>query len=602
MAQYLSRPQIEGFGIWLDKAEKFFLKKRISRLENHIDGLDDQLDELKRAYEARRTPLLQERAAKLYEHNSVVNLLAPIRRLSLDVLSEIFEQALFSEEDARIQVRLLCRFCRVSAAWRKAAIATPKIWSLLYFDIDRYPELVFEEDVSWIKDWICRSRGLPLNVHLNLSTELLDPVPSEWTARAGQILEYVLEPQCRSRIWTLGLHGDLKPYLPLLNLPRDSFTGLENLTIASTSYRERNPSEEVAYLFPRQVQTFIGASKLRRLTVQEFNDSANPSLSLLDVFVLPMEQLRSLTIADRPEVSSSVYASIFNQAKNLIDLRFCDTPSRYALYPGFSETTSFVFPALRSLEISSREIVAHRLSFLQCLTAPCLDQLTIRHSGYHLGHCCTDIKAFLQRSNTALSSLTLHQFSDEWGSEVSADLIAILRVLPTITSFRIDSCLFNLDELLEKMVYSSYQGSALLLPKLTHFEISYEKDIENWPWKLTEMIFSRADAAEKGEVAETPNWGSTEISRLQKVTLHGLNGPDKDIARISSLLGLGFIYKKKEQDSESKSLLGFADAPGEKKEEEDEDKEEGDEEEDEDEDDDDDEENMFNDPYWSSDS
>ncbi|KAJ3934211.1 MAG: hypothetical protein NXY57DRAFT_959270 [Lentinula lateritia] len=599
MAQYLSRPQIEGFGIWLDKAEKSFLKKRIFRLENHIDGLDDQLDELKRAYEARRTPLLQERAAKLYEHNSVVNLLAPIRRLSLDVLSEIFEQALFSEEDARIQVRLLCRFCRVSAAWRKAAIATPKIWSVLYFDIDKYPELVFEEDVSWVKDWICRSRGLPLNVHLNLSTELLDPVPSEWTARAGQILEYVLKPQCRSRIWTLNLHGDLKPYLPLFNLPRDSFTGLENLTIASTSYRERNPSEEVAYPFPHKVQTFIGALKLRHLTVQDFNDSANPSLSILDAFVLPMEQLCSLTITDRPEVSSNVYASIFHQAKNLIELRFFDTPSRYAIYPGFARITSFVFPALRSLEISSRKIVGNRLSFLQCLTAPCLDQLTIRHFGHDLGYCSTDIKALLQRSNTSLSSLTLHQCSDEWGSRVSRDLIEILRALPIITSFRIDSCLFNLDELLEEMVYSSYQGSALLLPKLTHFEITYDKDIENWPSKLTEMILSRAVAVEKREAAETPNWSSTEISRLQKVTLHGLNGPDKDIARISSLLGLGFIYKRKEQDSESKSSIGFADAPGEQKEEEDEDKEEGNEEEEEE---DDDEENMFNDPYWSSDS
>ncbi|KAJ3862300.1 hypothetical protein EV359DRAFT_83455 [Lentinula novae-zelandiae] len=601
MAQYLSRPQIEGFGIWLDKAEKSFLKKRIFRLENHIDGLDDQLDELKRAYEARRTPLLQERAAKLYEHNSVVNLLAPIRRLSLDVLSEILEQALFSEEDARIQVRLLCRFCRVSAAWRKAAIATPKIWSVLYFDIDRYPELVFEEDVSWIKDWIRRSRGLPLNVHMNLSTELLDPVPSEWTMRAGQILEYVLEPQSRSRIRTLSLHGALKSYLPLLSLPRDSFTGLENLTIASTSYRERNPSEEVAYPFRHKVRTFIGALKLRRLTVQDFNDSANPSLSILDAFVLPMEQLCSLTITDRPEVSSNVYASIFHQAKNLIELRFFDTPSRYAIYPGFAQITSFVFPALRSLEISSRKIVGNRLSFLQCLTAPCLDQLTIRHFGHDLGYCSTDIKALLQRSNTSLSSLTLHQCSDEWGSRVSRDLIEILRALPIITSFRIDSCLFNLDELLEEMVYSSYQGSALLLPKLTHFEITYDKDIENWPSKLTEMILSRAVAVEKREAAETPNWGSTEISRLQKVTLHGLNGPDKDIVRISSLLGLGFIYKKKEQDSESKSSIGFADAPGEKKEEEDEDKEEGDEEEDEEEDDDDDEENMFNDP-WSSDS
>ncbi|KAJ3855789.1 hypothetical protein EV368DRAFT_79337 [Lentinula lateritia] len=599
MAQYLSRPQIEGFGIWLDKADESFLKKRISKLENHIDGLDDQLDELKRAYEAHRTPLLQERAAKLHEHNSVVNLLAPIRRLSLDVLSEIFEQALFSEEDARIQVRLLCRFCRVSAAWRKAAIATHKLWSVLYFDIDRYPELVFEEDVSWIKDWICRSRGLPLNVHLNLSTELLDPVPSEWTVRAGQILEYVLEPQSRSRIRTLSLNGALKPYLPLLSIPRDSFTSLENLTIASTSYRERNPSEAVAPPFPHKVQTFMGALKLRRLTVQEFNDSANPSLSLLDVFVLPMEQLCYLTITDRPEVSSNVYASIFNQAKNLIDLRFCDTPSRYAIYPGFAQTTSFVFPALRSLQISSRNIVGNRLSFLQCLTAPCLDQLTIRHSGQGLGRCSTDIKAFLQRFNTALSSLTLHQFSDEWGSRVSRDLITILRALPTITSFRIDSCLFNLDELLEKMVYSSYQGSALLIPKLTHFEISYEKDIENWPSKLTEMILSRADAVEKHEVPETLNWSSTGISRLQEVTLHGLNGPDKDIAQISSVLGLGFIYKK-EQDSESNPLVGFAEEPGEKKEEPDEDKEEGDEEFEEDEDDD--EENMFNDPYWSSDS
>ncbi|KAJ3925175.1 MAG: hypothetical protein NXY57DRAFT_1044328, partial [Lentinula lateritia] len=50
-------------------------------------------------------------------------------QLPQESLSEIFTQALFAEDHPRDHVLALCRFCRVSVAWRNTAITTPQIWT-----------------------------------------------------------------------------------------------------------------------------------------------------------------------------------------------------------------------------------------------------------------------------------------------------------------------------------------------------------------------------------------------------------------------------------------------------------------------------------------
>ncbi|KAJ3915808.1 hypothetical protein F5877DRAFT_47892, partial [Lentinula edodes] len=106
---------------------------------------------------------------KLQQYNSVMNLVSPIGQIPREILSEIFTQALFAEDHPRDHFLALCRFCRVSVAWRNTAITTPQIWTRIYFDIDIGATRIMSEGV---KAWISRSRALPLEVHL-------DPYPED---------------------------------------------------------------------------------------------------------------------------------------------------------------------------------------------------------------------------------------------------------------------------------------------------------------------------------------------------------------------------------------------------------------------------------------
>ncbi|KAH7872776.1 uncharacterized protein C8R40DRAFT_1173173 [Lentinula edodes] len=95
MAQYLSQPSVESFWIWLSENDHSILGAEIDRLVDHISGLYDQLNVLRRAYQARITPILEERAKKLPKYNFLVNFVSPIGQLPQESLSEIFTQALF---------------------------------------------------------------------------------------------------------------------------------------------------------------------------------------------------------------------------------------------------------------------------------------------------------------------------------------------------------------------------------------------------------------------------------------------------------------------------------------------------------------------------
>ncbi|KAE9386015.1 hypothetical protein BT96DRAFT_802333, partial [Gymnopus androsaceus JB14] len=94
---------------------------RILGLEAQIENIEDQISELRR-----------QKDAKLVEIASVRNVLSPIRRVPLEILSEIFELSCLPEDgifkashDGIFRTHTLTRVC---AAWRAAAYSTPGIW------------------------------------------------------------------------------------------------------------------------------------------------------------------------------------------------------------------------------------------------------------------------------------------------------------------------------------------------------------------------------------------------------------------------------------------------------------------------------------------
>ncbi|KAE9397269.1 hypothetical protein BT96DRAFT_1020950 [Gymnopus androsaceus JB14] len=273
MAQYLSQPRIEG-PVWLDQTE-------ISLLQTRVLGRDSG--------GVSREPNL---------------------RIVLFHIFELFclpeDSVYHAYHDIVCCTRMLSRVC---VAWRKAALATPRIWSRLFLAPKH--SKAFLGDVSWVKEWLSRSRGLPLELYLNFRYH-----SSEAAIRRGetQLLKHILD--FRHRIRVLYLSGYPKTFLPIFHLPSSSLPSLEKVYLRIGDW-EKHPMSELRRIFPDGVQVFLGAPKLRRFEVDEtFTDD-----SALTAVVLPTD-LASLTLHGSYGVfDSSIYAGILNRHETLVRLK-----------------------------------------------------------------------------------------------------------------------------------------------------------------------------------------------------------------------------------------------------------------------------------------
>ncbi|KAE9405933.1 hypothetical protein BT96DRAFT_1015195, partial [Gymnopus androsaceus JB14] len=85
MAQYLES-RIED-PIWLEPNDISFLRTRIAEEEAFVQSFQSQIGELR----AQISELTLQKDAKLVEIASIQNVLSPVRRVPLEILSEIFE-------------------------------------------------------------------------------------------------------------------------------------------------------------------------------------------------------------------------------------------------------------------------------------------------------------------------------------------------------------------------------------------------------------------------------------------------------------------------------------------------------------------------------
>ncbi|KAE9407237.1 hypothetical protein BT96DRAFT_809769, partial [Gymnopus androsaceus JB14] len=102
--------------ITLELSEISFLESRMSKTEPRA-----QISELTR-----------QRDAKLAELASFRNIFLPVRRVPVEILSEIFELACLPEDGIFHSKHAIALYAHnlssVCAAWRKVALATPRLW------------------------------------------------------------------------------------------------------------------------------------------------------------------------------------------------------------------------------------------------------------------------------------------------------------------------------------------------------------------------------------------------------------------------------------------------------------------------------------------
>ncbi|KAJ3854787.1 hypothetical protein EV368DRAFT_80254 [Lentinula lateritia] len=540
IASYLFQSRIEG-PVWLEAEEIALLRARRSEAESEAASFSDHSGALKDANEES----LRRQDAKLSEIALIQNILSPIRQLPLEILSQIFEHVClpkYHERPDEDVINTTLALCQVCIAWRMAAYTTSAIWSKICIELDQKPEM-FSGDVTWVKEWLTRSKGLPLDIYLFL-IDVCGVVTEDVKNRVNECLDFILN--FHSQIRTLNLSGYPPFFIPLFRLPRASMPLLESVSIEVTDYHGEDSVENLIQRHPF-VEILLGAPRLQTLKIWE----SGCQMSILQGLALPVEQLTSLEIrADRESVFDPiVYLNMLRQCTNLRSLKI-GFPRRTTRYPslfGSHDSFPILLPSLISLDILNGYYGGELLS---CFYIPLLKDLTLRMSGQaNISGLPTALSGLQSRRMTVLSSLALQVILNMDTDFLSQNLVAILAIFPTLDEFRLSTTSiigrFDLGPILQALTF--VKGHPVLLPKLSVIEleltaIRMDRSRDEYPSDLTPMVLSRwwpdnsesqVHSGDHEETSEHPG-----MSQLRQVILRGICYKGADIAPISALSGL----------------------------------------------------------------
>ncbi|KIK50176.1 hypothetical protein GYMLUDRAFT_65383 [Collybiopsis luxurians FD-317 M1] len=457
---YLAQVRIED-PVFLTPDDVLFLQTQIVDIECQMTQFKKEaLEHLK---ESSQVTAIEHRQEAMHTRILLLkNVLAPIRHIPFDILFLIFELVCCSTSkilDAMHSATIISQVC---IAWSKAAHATSRIWTRLSLSFKLNPRS-FLGDFSWVKAWLTRSRGRPLKVLIELVPEIRpDEVPIH---KLTQLVESIAPFSCQ--IQTMTVLGDPDTYRPLFRLPPSSFLMLEEICI---SLVRGSDSKKTA--------TLLKGPKLRRVTIGEpfCHDSSEPSV--LESFALAEEQLTMLVIRG-PKFQSdrAVYLDVLQRCKALEHLTiYLSLPLPSAQpFLGFHEGTSVSLPGLRTLDVTCHQVTGSGVNLLQCLTCPRLEGLVLSWQGQNLLELVLDVTNFQSRSAVALLVLTLDltgigQISGQHSHFITGQIVNLLTIFPTVTRFKLLSKVYDVDHLIQAMIWNGDESQPKLLPKLRILE------------------------------------------------------------------------------------------------------------------------------------
>ncbi|KAE9404459.1 hypothetical protein BT96DRAFT_916810 [Gymnopus androsaceus JB14] len=491
MAQYL-QSRIED-PIWLEPSDISFLRT-------------SQISELTHA--------------KLVEIASLRNVLAPVRRVPLEILTEIFE--LVSKDPRWKIVPHMFILSSVCMAWRKAAHATPRLWSTLDISFEVF---VLGPEFTWVEDWITRSQTVPLDLYLEFSWEC-DEFPDVQKQRGKKFLEHILS-QFGHKVRLLDVTGRPSSFLPILNLsPSSSLSSLEEMYFSICEDASDDSTGALEDLFPQKAEVFLGAPKLRQVVLNRGY--------LLELLALPAEQLTSLKVNEEEfHFDTVMFVDILlPRCKQLVSLEIY-LPSE--TFIGLTPKLLILLPALRSLEVYNVYDAAENI--LRCITAPLLERLSIschdEIDEIDLDSFLMDMAKFQRRSSTALSSLVFYLASKNRKRNFAEKLIAVLSLFPAIRSLEIHPP-WDVNALVQAMTCNHRNHvlpnlrDLVLFGYLNNHDNRNEEDCCLSVSGLKSMVLSRWWPDDSGS----------------KVTLRGFHVSELtgDIAHLSALSGLVLDY------------------------------------------------------------
>ena len=440
----------------------------ISRLDGEITRLNAVLDGLTRKRDALQT----------YTHLHTA-LVAPIRRLPPEVLSEIFLH--YNDENNISNFRLNTaplQLGGVCSRWRTIALSTPRLWNS--FALTIRPKYL-KSDAMLAETWLARAGRCPLAIRLASHGTYRNPM---------KLLMKELLHRCE---WWYDIHISVP--LPVLESLMPAMTRLPRLRRLSLDVQ--------LYEF---LNIFGRASRLRWL---KLGSDLTPSL-----INLPWNQIEYFDMGTR-EIDDTL--QLLRKTPNLkecvIELNSSEPRRSH--------------PSVQLLNLHSMTISGNPTYFFDTLLLPKLQEISI-------DSCQTQWTATSQfislLSRCSLAKLSLgNPLSDN-------DIIRILQACPSLV--QLDLCHQHIStSFLTQFTYRRVPENSTtqqLVPMLRTMNIDYRGTEFN--------IADFADAIQSRIISNSEGLASDEITGLQTVKIHykrTFHTPDFTLSRLRQLKGTG---------------------------------------------------------------
>lgn len=432
----------------------------------HADDEPDTFEQLcieRERHEIHLTHLKAERDQAQFDIEALQNILSPIRRIPVEILSEIFVRCLSkdgltrpSSGEAPLLLMMICR------RWRDVAISTPKLWSSLSILLTErcHPHL------SLIQTFLSRSAPLPFSFLIEENAEYLpsQPITHPWTPRVFELLL-----QHFSRWKDISIHyKDWRVDDSLLQVLHEygSPSSLETVSM-KREWWSSQARDSISRLF--------SSTRLRSISWRGLVSGVNNVADLM-----PLESLRELRLDNI--LTTAQFTQTLLRATHLVSCQL----SVYCapITSTVDSVQSLTDPVTTFLDLTSLELVTNIVDeqIFDLLTLPSLNSLSISRLN-DLTVTADDVpprfwsmapfRALHQRSNFTLTFLQLVDVPIQ-----SSQMLEILRLCCTslhhlsISSDHTNTTCID-DTILQLLTLTPgpEQAEEILCPRLKHLSL-----------------------------------------------------------------------------------------------------------------------------------
>ncbi|KAJ7644641.1 hypothetical protein FB45DRAFT_298343 [Roridomyces roridus] len=403
------------------------VKDYISAAEAKIARFDTQIQDLTRLRDQERELI-----------SALTPLIAPIRKLPVELLTEIFLLAVDSTtEDWLTHALLVSQVC---AHWRRVACATPQLWNG-EIPLDLTKE---RSDVCLATTKTVFERSAPLSIPILLYDEL---------AEASPLAEYIysLAPRWKSLCWA----GSSSR---LLALPAGALGSLEKVDLGTTDLPSSSP-----------IDVFLGAQRLNNVCSY---------IQSTTFFRMPWWQVITLSLMeDGGPTPAQRFLDILLQCSSVVDV-FFSRMMPWGEAPA-SSASIIPLPRLQNLTLIFGPHPDQNITpFFTRLALPALTSLTI-HSSTGTSWSSADFTQF-QRRSPKVQALAL-----EAARLTTESALALLTEYRHLTDIDLQFCFRRSEplDLSSVLNWLRYKDIASPVPQLRRLSI-----VDRWIDRLDEAI------------------------------------------------------------------------------------------------------------------